>query len=183
VWCSLWGTDWILKYHLDELRLQRVNLSKVCSCYVVLILLLSLLNTWISDGCAREKRSSFFTQWLDLTWTQMTPINDVCFGNVTETSFCINSDLLVVDMDLKIALRHSVEVTLTTNSRNREKVTCYIEFWVKLFWFSFMFIFFWVLCYRPVCQPRWCFVSGFQVHFSSYVWACYINSDFKFNLV
>jgi hypothetical protein len=25
VWCSLWGTDWILKYYLDELRLQRVN--------------------------------------------------------------------------------------------------------------------------------------------------------------
>jgi hypothetical protein len=25
VWCCLWGTDWILKYYLDELRLQRVN--------------------------------------------------------------------------------------------------------------------------------------------------------------
>jgi hypothetical protein len=25
VWCSLWGTDWILKYYLDELRLQRVD--------------------------------------------------------------------------------------------------------------------------------------------------------------
>jgi hypothetical protein len=24
VWCSLWGTDWILKYYLDELRFQRV---------------------------------------------------------------------------------------------------------------------------------------------------------------
>jgi hypothetical protein len=23
VWCSFWGTDWILKYYLDELRLQR----------------------------------------------------------------------------------------------------------------------------------------------------------------
>jgi hypothetical protein len=23
--CSLWGTDWILKYYLDELRLHRVN--------------------------------------------------------------------------------------------------------------------------------------------------------------
>jgi hypothetical protein len=25
VWCSLWGTDWILKYYLDELRLRRVK--------------------------------------------------------------------------------------------------------------------------------------------------------------
>jgi hypothetical protein len=25
VWCSLLGTDWILKYYLDELRLQRVD--------------------------------------------------------------------------------------------------------------------------------------------------------------
>jgi hypothetical protein len=25
MWCSLWGTDWILKYHLDKLRLQRVS--------------------------------------------------------------------------------------------------------------------------------------------------------------
>jgi hypothetical protein len=25
VWCSLWGTDWILKYYLDEIRLQKVN--------------------------------------------------------------------------------------------------------------------------------------------------------------
>jgi hypothetical protein len=23
VWCSIWGTDWIIKYYLDELRLQR----------------------------------------------------------------------------------------------------------------------------------------------------------------
>jgi hypothetical protein len=38
-------------------------------------------------------------------------------------------------MDLNIALRHSVEGTLTTNSRNREKVTCYIEFGVKVICF------------------------------------------------
>jgi hypothetical protein len=25
VWCSLWGTDWILKCYLDELRLQRLK--------------------------------------------------------------------------------------------------------------------------------------------------------------
>jgi hypothetical protein len=25
--CSLWGTDWILKYYLDELPLQSVNIS------------------------------------------------------------------------------------------------------------------------------------------------------------
>jgi hypothetical protein len=33
VWCSLWGTDWILKYYLDELRFQRVEtdlLTSVC---------------------------------------------------------------------------------------------------------------------------------------------------------
>jgi len=27
VWCSLWGTDWILKYYLDELRFQTVMLN------------------------------------------------------------------------------------------------------------------------------------------------------------
>jgi hypothetical protein len=26
VWCSLWGTDWILKYYLDEFQLQMVDL-------------------------------------------------------------------------------------------------------------------------------------------------------------
>jgi hypothetical protein len=25
VWCCLWGTDWILKYLLDELQLQMVK--------------------------------------------------------------------------------------------------------------------------------------------------------------
>jgi hypothetical protein len=30
VWCFLCGTDWILKYYLDELRLQRVNLECWC---------------------------------------------------------------------------------------------------------------------------------------------------------
>jgi hypothetical protein len=25
VWCCLWDTDWILKYYLDELRVQRIN--------------------------------------------------------------------------------------------------------------------------------------------------------------
>jgi hypothetical protein len=25
VWCSLWGTDWIVKYYLDELWLQRIK--------------------------------------------------------------------------------------------------------------------------------------------------------------
>jgi hypothetical protein len=27
VWCSLWGTDWILKYYLEKLRLQRFKLG------------------------------------------------------------------------------------------------------------------------------------------------------------
>jgi hypothetical protein len=27
VLCSLWGTDWIIKYYLDELRLQRVKVA------------------------------------------------------------------------------------------------------------------------------------------------------------
>jgi hypothetical protein len=27
VWCSLWGTDWIVKYYLDKRRVLRVNSS------------------------------------------------------------------------------------------------------------------------------------------------------------
>jgi len=29
VWCSLWGTNWILKYYLDGLRLQRLIIYSV----------------------------------------------------------------------------------------------------------------------------------------------------------
>jgi hypothetical protein len=59
VWCSLWGTDWILKYYLDELRLQTGHLdtgflrfplslskcwdgSQVPSCYCTLLMQPSL---------------------------------------------------------------------------------------------------------------------------------------------
>jgi hypothetical protein len=37
VWCSLWGTDWILKYYLDELRLQRVSWLFQCSRRAVVV--------------------------------------------------------------------------------------------------------------------------------------------------
>jgi hypothetical protein len=46
VWCSLWGTDWILKYYLDELRLQRVNY--VCNVAV--------------------KRPTFTLEWVCIRW-------------------------------------------------------------------------------------------------------------------
>jgi hypothetical protein len=32
VWCSLLGTDWILKYYLDELQLQRIKGLAACVC-------------------------------------------------------------------------------------------------------------------------------------------------------
>jgi hypothetical protein len=40
VWCSLWGTDWIVQYYLDELQFRRVKLlcwEKVATEFMTLL--------------------------------------------------------------------------------------------------------------------------------------------------
>jgi hypothetical protein len=51
VWCSLWGTDWILKYYLDGLQLQRAR-----QCY-------RAAKTICTLQSSRHYRLLFTNQW------------------------------------------------------------------------------------------------------------------------
>jgi hypothetical protein len=71
VWCSLWGTDWILKYYLDKPRLQRVNASSRVSCQKSVVpkawtavLLLSMKPT-------QAYAQVYTNKWFGMSWDVM----------------------------------------------------------------------------------------------------------------
>jgi hypothetical protein len=96
VWCSLWGTDWILKYYLDELRLQRVkrtawtlarrykkNKQTIFKASND-ILILSVWRGIISKTCAFARVPSYYTQ----RWTREVSLQWYSFLNYVAILSC-----------------------------------------------------------------------------------------------
>jgi hypothetical protein len=57
VWCSVWGTNWILKYYSDERQLQRVNDAVSSSEYRVVW----LKKSWVMNHEAYRRKPSSAT--------------------------------------------------------------------------------------------------------------------------
>jgi hypothetical protein len=68
--CSLWGTNWILKYYLDELRLQRVKKVFPCSSYTGYDVSEGSVGTICALWILPKRNNARFCACLKIVWEQ-----------------------------------------------------------------------------------------------------------------
>jgi hypothetical protein len=112
VCCSLWGTDWIIKYYLDQLRIQMVKLNPLYKIFVTVI------------GCSLRSTDSILKYYAHDLWLQRVKTNKIsqCSRPVVAYAFCGLYSLLIAPF-MTEKLSFSITVTFLLLCRKIYSIT------------------------------------------------------------